>query len=210
VKLDAIHNGIRWFQQEEFPRRRADFEGLVAGQHPKLLLVTCADSRIDPALLTQTEPGDLFVVRNAGNIVPPHSAGAGGEAATIEYGLEALGIEHIVVCGHTHCGAMAALRDPSLADGLDSVPTWLEHARPALDRSCRVGSGEDSLTNTVGANVLAQLDHLRTLPAVQRKLQKGELALHGWVYDFETSAVHVASPGGDFGLLADPTEEEVA
>ena len=149
-------------------------------------------------------------MRNAGNLVPPASSGPGGEAATIEYGLEALGIEHIAVCGHTHCGAMAALRDPSLGEGLETVPAWLEHARPALERDARVGDGADPLTNTVGANVLAQLDHLRTWPFVRRRLENGQLTLHGWVYDFETGAVHVADSAGVFRPLSDAIEQEVA
>jgi carbonic anhydrase len=210
MSLDSIHEGIRLFQQREFPARQAQFARLGSGQNPKFLLVTCADSRIDPALLTQTDPGEIFVVRNAGNLVPPHSAGTGGEAATIEYGIRALGIEHIVVCGHTHCGAVAAFRDPSLAEGLVAVPSWLEHMGGALELETRVGSGDDALTNTVGANVLVQLNHLRTLPAVARGLKEGALTLHGWVYDFETGTVYLADAAGAFNPLDEDSRQEVA
>lgn len=201
MTLDKIYAGVRRFQEQEFPSRRGLFEGLGAGQQPTLLLVTCSDSRIDPALLTQTDPGEIFVVRNAGNIVPPAGGAPGGEMATIEYGIDALRIPHIVVCGHTHCGAMAALRDPKAAEGLSAVPHWIEHGRPALDREARLGDGRDALSNTVAANVLTQLDNLRTYPFVARALERGELELHAWVYDFVSGDLHVADERGVFEPL---------
>ncbi len=219
MALDSIYSGIRLFREREFPSRRESFRALRAGQQPELLLVTCSDSRIDPALLTQTEPGEIFVVRNAGNLVPPAQAGPGGEAATIEYGVEALGIRHIAICGHTHCGAMAALRDPEAAAGLQCVPRWLEHARPALERSVSVGDGSDALTNTIGANVLAQLDNLRTHPFVARAIERDGLQLHGWLYDFVAGELHVCDDAGRFRVLgtqpnqanqANPANREVA
>ncbi len=202
MSLDDVYEGVQRFAEEVFPLRREAFETLAQGQSPKLLLVTCSDSRIDPALLTQTEPGEVFVVRNAGNLVPPADAGPGGEAATIEYGINALGIRDIAVCGHTRCGAMAALRDPESAAGLECVPPWLEHARAALDRRVEVGDGTDPLTNTVGANVLTQLDNLRTFTFIAEALERRELGLHGWVYDFVTGQVHVSDESGKFLPLA--------
>ena len=126
--MDSIIEGFRRFQSDEFPSRRDAFEQLGSGQSPQLMLVTCSDSRIDPGLITQTAPGEIFVIRNAGNLVAPYGSGASGEAGTLEYGIEALKIPHLAVCGHTHCGAMAALRDPSSADGLPAVKQWLEAA----------------------------------------------------------------------------------
>lgn len=200
MALDSILDGIRRFQRTEYPKRKDLFEGLSGGQSPKLLLVTCADSRIDPGLLTQTDPGEVFVVRNAGNFVPPDGVG-GGEAATIEYGVEALGIRDIAVCGHTKCGAMAAALDPESAASLPAVADWIGHASPALSRSTKLNDDGDALSDAVAANVMAQLDHLRTLPAVKRALDRGELTLHGWVYDFVTGTLHVADDDGHFAPL---------
>ncbi|MGH0033844.1 MAG: carbonic anhydrase [Myxococcota bacterium] len=210
MSIDPIYEGIQRFREHEFPRRREAFEALSSGQQPRLLLITCSDSRIDPALLTQTDPGDLFVVRNAGNLVPPSDAGPGGEAATIEYGIEALGIRDIAVCGHAHCGAMAALRDRASAAELACVPPWLEHAQPALARRVRVGDGQDPLTNTVGANVLAQLDNLRTHPFVARAIENDGLRLHGWVYDFVTGELYVSDEAGKFHALSGGATEDLA
>ena len=123
--MQSIHDGIRRFQQDVQPAEQAHFDGLADGQSPQLMLVTCSDSRVDPALFTQTKPGEVFVIRNAGNIVAPHGSGASGEAATLEYGIEALKIPHLAVCGHTKCGAMAAVRDPDSAASLPSVTDWI-------------------------------------------------------------------------------------
>ena len=202
MSLDSIYDGVRRFRDSAYPDRRDEFEALRAGQSPKLLLVTCADSRIDPALLTQTDPGEVFVVRNAGNLVPPASAPTGGEIATIEYGIKALGIEEIAVCGHSHCGAMGALRDPASAEGLETVPAWLEYARGALDREATVGDGSDALMNTAGANVLAQLDNLRSHGFVADALERGALHLHAWIYDFVAGELYVGDESGKFRGLA--------
>jgi len=197
-----IHDGIARFQQNVFPGWKDRFEALAEGQSPELLLVTCSDSRIDPALLTQTEPGELFVIRNAGNFVPPYGEGSGGEAATIEYGIQALGIQHIAVCGHTKCGAMAAARDPESAAGLPAVQEWIGLASEALDRSADLGESTDALTETVAANVLTQIDHLRTHPSVSAAEARGELTLHAWVYDFVRGELWVGDPDGRFRPLS--------
>lgn len=210
MSLDSLFAGIRRFQQSEFPSRSELFRELGGGQKPELLLITCSDSRIDPALLTQTQPGEVFVIRNAGNIVPPASIGTGGEAATIEYAMEALKIPHIAVCGHTHCGAMAALRNPASAEGLEMVPGWLEHAKPALERQEQLGDGGDALSNTVAANVLAQLDHVRSHPSVARALDEGRVTLHAWVYDFERGELYVADADGAYLPLHERLERAVA
>ena len=210
MSLDEIYQGVRRFQEDELPQRREAFEALGAGQQPKLLLVTCSDSRIDPALLTQTEPGELFVIRNAGNLVPPAQAGPGGEAATIEYGIKVLGIRDIAVCGHTHCGAMAALRDPASASSLDNVLPWLEHAKSALERSVSVGDGDDALTNTVGANVLAQLDNLRSFDFIAAAVERKELQLHGWIYDFVSGQLYKSDAAGEFRPLGRAPEPKPA
>jgi carbonic anhydrase len=207
--MEKIYRGVRRFQSEVFPDHRDHFAALGAGQAPRLLLITCADSRIDPALLTQTQPGELFVIRNAGNLVAPYGAFASGEAATIEYGIRALGIQHVAVCGHTHCGAMAALREPESAAGLPAVEAWLEYGKPALEREEAIEGFEAPLTRTVAANVLAQLDHLRTHPSVAEAEASGDLTLHGWVYDFEAGRIFVSDDAAHFRRL-DSVMREVA
>ena len=138
--MDSIYAGIRAFQKQVYPEKAELFQELAGGQKPGLLLITCSDSRIDPALITQTEPGEVFVIRNAGNIVPPWGEGtASGEAGTIEYAIEALGVQHIAVCGHSHCGAMAAVRNPSSAEGLPAVSSWLRFGEPALHEDAELG-----------------------------------------------------------------------
>ena len=200
--MERVFAGIQQFRKDVFPRRRQHFEALAGGQKPELLLITCSDSRIDPALLTQTDPGDIFVVRNAGNIVPPYGDGSGAEAATVQFGIEVLGIRHVAVCGHTHCGAVAALRQPGSADALPAVKQWIEHARPSLARGVEVRAASDALTRTVAANVLTQLDHLRTHPSVAAAEARGELELHGWIYDFERGDLLVSDARGAFASIA--------
>jgi len=205
--MERVYEGIQRFRSEVFPRRRQHFEALAEGQKPELLLITCSDSRIDPALFTQSDPGEIFVVRNAGNLVPRYGEGSGAEAATVQYGIEVLGIRHIAVCGHTHCGAIAALRQPGAAESLPAVKQWIEHARPALARAADVSRPVDALTRTVASNVLAQLDHLRTHPSVAAAEQRGELELHGWIYDFERGDLLVADADGRFTSIAETASE---
>jgi carbonic anhydrase len=162
------------------------------------LFITCSDSRIDPGLLTQTQPGELFILRNAGNLVPAYGAVSGGEAATIEYAIAVLKVRDIIVCGHSHCGAMGGLLDPQEIEGLPAVRTWLNHAE-ATARIIKENYGhiverEARLTATVEENVLVQLENLRTHPAVAAALSRDELKLHGWVYKFETGQVFAYDP----------------
>src|SRR3954470_18719020 len=127
--MEKIIDGVRRFQADVFARQRDLFEQLaVRRQTPQALFITCSDSRIDPNLITQTEPGDLFILRNAGNIVPPCGAANGGEEATIEFALVGLGVRDIIVCGHSHCGAMHGLHHPEALEGMPTMTAWLAHA----------------------------------------------------------------------------------
>lgn len=118
--MQKLIEGIHQFQRESFLPLQGLFEQLARGQQPETLFITCSDSRIDPNLLTQSKPGDLFILRNAGNIIPPHGAGNGGEAATIEFAAGALAVRDIIVCGHSHCGAMKGLLQPEQVASLHS------------------------------------------------------------------------------------------
>lgn len=197
--MQRLVDGIHHFQQNIFSSQKRLFERLAKGQHPLALFITCSDSRICPSLLTQTEPGELFILRNAGNVVPPYGAVRGGEAATIEYAVSVLNVDDIIICGHSHCGAMNGLLYPDQIDGLTAVQEWLAHAaatsRIIKENYGHLKEGQARLTATVEENVLVQLENLRTHPSVAAALGRGELALHGWVYKFEAGQVFAYDPG---------------
>ncbi|OYX32510.1 MAG: carbonic anhydrase [Caulobacterales bacterium 32-69-10] len=185
--------GVVKFQQEVFPQQAALFEKLAHGQTPEALFITCSDSRIETGMLTQSLPGDLFVVRNAGNIVPPHFHGAGATTSAIEFACVALNVPHIVVCGHTQCGAMKGAMN---LDGLDTLPhvrDWLSYSKAAVDITNELGkdlNDHDRNLMLLEQNVILQLQHLRTHPAVAVRLARGDLRLHGWVYDIADGEVY--------------------
>lgn len=195
--LKALTEGIRHFQSKVFPVQRTLFEKLSLGQSPKTLFITCSDSRIDPNLLTQSAPGELFIIRNAGNIIPPYGPAPSGETASIEYAISALGVKDVVVCGHSQCGAMSALLEPEHLKDLPAVRKWLKHAETTqrIIKENHNDLRDDALlTATIEENVLTQLQHLANHPAVAAKLAKGELRLHGWVYHIKTGEVHAYDP----------------
>ena len=184
--------GVHRFKQGVFREERELFERLSRGQEPQTLFITCSDSRIDPNLITHTAPGDLFVLRNAGNLVPAFGATNGGEVATIEFAVAGLEVRDIVVCGHSHCGAMKGLLHPDYTSELPAVAEWLKHAEPTrrIIRS-KYGhlAGEALLDAAIEENVLMQLENLQTHPAVAVALAQDKLKLHAWVYDIASGEV---------------------
>ena len=206
--MQRLIQGIHQFQQDGFRPLQDLFEQLAKGQAPETLFITCSDSRIDPNLLTRSKPGDLFILRNAGNIVPPHGvADGGGESATIEFAVIGLGVKDIIICGHSHCGAMNGLLQPEQLADLPALSSWLRHAQ-GTERIIRDNyahlDGNQLLTAMIEENVLVQLEHLRTLPAVASGLARGSLKLHGWVYKIETGEVFAFEPrSGQFVPLAE-------
>ena len=189
--MEKIVNGIVQFQNQPFEDRKALFAELANGQSPEVLFITCADSRIDPNLVTQTEPGELFICRNAGNIVPPHVKVAGGVTASIEYAVAVLGVKNIVICGHTDCGATKGALNPQGLEELPHVHDWLNNSRAAVEvvkAKCGRATAEELLMVTE-ENVLLQLQHLRTHPAVAARIANKEISLHGWVYHIENGVV---------------------
>jgi carbonic anhydrase len=195
--MEKLIRGLHTFQNEFFDSQQALFARLAKGQSPETLFITCSDSRINPNLLTQTEPGELFILRNAGNLVPPYGATNGGEGATIEYAVAALGVKDIIVCGHSHCGAMKGLLHPEDLDTLPAVAAWLKQAeatRRIIGENYADTPEEEKLTATVKENVLVQLENLRTHPSVASALQRGDLHLHGWVYEIESGRVYGYDP----------------
>ena len=196
----AILEGVRHFQDNLFEADANLFQALFKRQQPKVLFITCSDSRIDTSLLTQSKPGELFIIRNAGNIVPPHGSTCGGITATIEYAVSVLNVEHVVICGHSRCGAMDAVMHPELMENLPAVRTWLSYAEATRSIVAAKVGLENSQTKVdlcAQENVMVQLTHLRTLPSVAAKLSKGDLSLHGWMYHFETGIVTAFDPEED-------------
>ncbi len=195
--MQKLVKGIHHFQDQIFSSKREMFERLHHGQQPDALFITCADSRINPNLITHTEPGELFILRNAGNIVPPHGAGTCGEAATIEYAVAVLGVRDIIVCGHSQCGAMHALLAPEKVADLPSVSGWLSHAeatRNILKENYAHLDDEAKANVAIQENVLVQLENLKTLPSVASALARGAINLHGWVYKIQTGEVFAFDP----------------
>lgn len=196
--MQKLIEGIHQFQQTVFDTQKSLFERLASGQQPLALFITCSDSRIDPNLLTQTKPGELFIMRNAGNIVPSYGAAAGGEAATIEYAVAVLKVKDIIICGHSLCGAMGALLHPEQLKDLAAVSDWLKHASATariMDENYQhITEANARLTATVEENVLVQLENLRTHPTVAAALSRGDLKIHGWTYKFESGQVFSYDP----------------
>lgn len=195
--MQRLVEGIHYFQKIDVPSHRQLFEGLSQGQRPMACFITCSDSRIDPNRITNTNPGELFIVRNAGNIVPPHGTSNNSEAAAVEFAIAKLGIQDIIVCGHNHCGAMDGLMQPAGLAGMPAVRSWLRHAaatRHIIQSSYSHLTGEAMLTAAAEENVLVQMEHLHTLPSVAVGLNRGEVRLHGWMYKLETGEVFAYHP----------------
>ncbi len=196
--MKRLIQGLHEFQTNYFSTHRELFELLSQGQKPRILFITCSDSRIDPNLITQTEPGEMFIIRNAGNIIPPYGATNGGEGAAVEYAVHALGVQDIIVCGHSHCGAMKGLLQISkLEEEMPTVYEWLKHAeatRRTMKEHYQSYEGEELLEAAVEENVLTQLENLRTYPVIHSRLKSGQINLHGWIYEIETGQVLEYNP----------------
>jgi carbonic anhydrase len=178
-----------------FGQRPEEFAKLAEGQSPDVLFITCSDSRVVPALITGARPGELFELRTAGNIVPPYTPGRpAGEAATVEYAVAVLGVRNIVVCGHSHCGAVGALVRGDDLDAVPAVRDWLAHA---ADRPQGGDPADPTVADAVQSHVLTQLQRLRSYPCVAEGLTDGRLTLRGWYYEVHTGTVreHRADSG---------------
>ncbi|NEQ32133.1 MAG: carbonic anhydrase [Leptolyngbya sp. SIO4C5] len=191
--MKKLISGLRQFQSTYVPSHQAMLQELAQGQHPRVLFIACSDSRVDPALITQAEIGEIFVIRNAGNIVPPYESTNGGEGATIEYAIHALDIKQIIVCGHTNCGAMKGLLQlGKLEEEMPLVYNWLKHTeatRRLVNENYSHLEKAERLDMLVGENVLTQIDNLRTYPVIRSKLHRGDLSIHAWIYNIENGEV---------------------
>jgi len=204
MTIDRLIEGYRAFRAR-FESDHEVFNRLAEeGQDPKVMWIGCSDSRVVPELITGADPGELFNVRNIANVVPPASSPACATGAAVEYAVRHLHVDHIVVCGHTDCGGIAALDADLDATAEPHIVTWLELARPARDRVLAAGvpAAERSL-ETIKTNVLMQLDNLRTYPCVADAEAAGRINLHGWLYDLHDGRVRAHdSKTGDWGLIA--------
>lgn len=191
--MQKLIEGIRQFQSSYVPSKQALMAELSKGQHPRVLFIGCSDSRVSPEIITQADIGDLFIIRNAGNIVPPFEAANGGEGATIEYAIEALDIKQVIVCGHSQCGAMKGLLQlGDLEDKMPLVYEWLHHTaatRKLVQDNYGHLEKKEMLDALVAENVLTQIENLRTYPVIRSKLYGGDLAIHAWIYKIETGEV---------------------
>jgi carbonic anhydrase len=195
--MRKLIRGLREFKDNHFPSHLELFEKLEMGQKPRVLFITCSDSRIDPNLLTKADVGELFIMRNAGNIIPPYGS-LSGEGATIEYAIQSLEIEQVIVCGHTHCGAMnGLLKLDHLREEMPIVYEWLklaEGTRRLVKENYNHLTNKELLEITSAENVLTQIDHLKTYPIVRSRLYQGRLNIYGWVYNLETGEVLAYDP----------------
>jgi carbonic anhydrase len=215
MNTDSILDRAGRFRGDVFPKESELYRHLAHnGQSPKALMISCADSRVVPEIITQARPGDLFVCRNAGNIVPPFSQANGGVSSAVEYAIVALKVRDIVVCGHSDCGAMKAFLQPEKLVEMPNVAAWLRHAHaaesvvnaayPALEESAKVRA-------LALENVVAQIQHLRTHPSVAAALARGELTLHGWFFEIDSGTILTLNGAtGTFSAVEDNTPPFIA
>ena len=189
--MQKVIEGFLRFQKDVFPERTQLFKQLAQRQNPKVLFVTCSDSRVVPELFTQQEPGDLFVIRNAGNIVPSYGPEPGGVSASVEYAVSVLQVSDIVICGHSNCGAMEAISSCQCLDHLPAVAHWLRYSdsAKAIIAAQEYVTPQEKTDALVRQNVIAQLANIRTHPSVALALAQRRLDLHGWVYDIEKGVI---------------------
>jgi carbonic anhydrase len=198
--LGQLKAGIRRFRTKVYPERRETYVKAVSEpQRPLALFVTCADSRIDPELITQSGPGDLFVLRNIGNMIPAYGEMLGGVSAVVEYAVSLLKVKHVVVCGHSDCGAMAALMKPEGMKEMPSVKNWMNNAAAALSVAKSLSTPDETPAHfarrLTEENVLSQMQHLRTHPSVAGAMAREELTISGWVYDIGRGEVRISEGG---------------
>lgn len=191
--MKKLIRGLDKFRQTYVSSHQELLEQLSHGQNPRVLFIACSDSRVDPNLITNTDIGELFVIRNAGNIIPPYGAANGGEGGTIEYAISALGIEQVVICGHSNCGAMKGLlKLNKLQKDMPLVYDWLKHAestRRLVMENYPHYEGKDLMEVLVAENVLIQIENLKTYPIVRARLHQGRLKIYPWIYNIETGNV---------------------
>ncbi|RRA47410.1 carbonic anhydrase [Acidipila sp. EB88] len=200
VVLEKLKEGVRRFQSEVHAEKAEEYrQAASTPQQPHTLIVACADSRVDVESITSSGPGEVFIARNIGNMVPAYGVMMGGVSAVIEYAVSALKVQHVVICGHSDCGAMKALLKPESTDAMPTVRAWLNNGHAALQvadalEGTDVGPTE-RLPRLTEQNVLMQMRHLKTHPSIAGALARNELTISGWVYEIGTGQVRIAEDG---------------
>lgn len=198
--MDKLYKGLHHFRESFFRKEEEFFHRISSGQNPEVLFITCSDSRVDPNLVTQSRPGELFIVRNVGNIVPPHDAirDKNSVAAALEYAVGALKVKDIVICGHSNCGALQAMFSTDVGmPGYAHLRNWLSLASPLHDIMQQYyGTRTRAVFARIAEeeNVLLQLENIQTYPFINEALQAGTLRLHGWYYDIGNGRVYAYNP----------------
>ena len=209
--LERLKAGVRRFQSEVHAENAAEYlHAATHPQRPHTLVIACADSRVDVESITSSGPGELFITRNIGNMVPAYGEMLGGVSAVIEYAVLALGVQHVVICGHSDCGAMKALLNPDSTAAMPTVRTWLTNGQAALHVADSLGGPADGFDAKLGRlteeNVLMQMLHLKTHPSVAGAVASGELTVSGWVYDIGSGAIRIVEDGSREFLPVRPDE----
>jgi carbonic anhydrase len=184
--VERVIEGHKRFLSEIFPLRKKQFHLLSESQAPEFLFITCADSRVVPDLILGTGPGDLFIIRNAGNVVPVSAPEGDGVTATIEYAVEVLKVKHAILCGHSDCGALKAAVNTNSLETLPKAKKWLRHVEAAFHHRQPVNHAEGEgaeLAALIRGNVVAQLENMKAQPSVAQAVKNGSLTIHGWYYD---------------------------
>ena len=190
--MERLIEGHKRFLAEVFPERKSHFHLLAEGQSPQWLFITCSDSRVIPDLILNTEPGDLFISRCIGNVVPVTHNEVDGVTATIEYAVEVLKVKHVIICGHSDCGALKAAVDRKALEGLPKAKRWLQHVEEAFNHRQPLNpeDGESAeLGSLIRGNVVAQLMNLKAQTSVVHAMGEGRLTVHGWYYDILTGRI---------------------
>lgn len=205
--MKNLVKGYLRFRNDVFPQLKDHYRLLADRQSPDALFITCADSRVVPNLILQTEPGDLFLARNVGNVVPPTGEMPGGISATVEYAVEVLKVRHVIICGHSDCGAVKAVLQRKDMSRLPITDKWLKYVEAAWqyrDPGDPAGDEKAQHTALIHANVIAQVNNLKTHPEVAAGMAKGTLQVHGWYYDIMSGAIEAYDQQTHkFGLLED-------
>jgi len=206
--MNDLVAGFLKFRESGYPERAELFHKLARSQSPETLFIACSDSRVVPELVTQTEPGGMFVIRNAGNIVPSYGPEPGGVSGTVEYAVAVLGVKYVVICGHSNCGAMTAIAKGHDLSQMPAVSSWLRHAdaAKAVNAAHHHNSEQAKVDDLVRQNVIAQLNNLRTHPSVALALSQKKLRLHGWMFDIESGEIDALDhqSGGFLDLIEHP------
>lgn len=193
--MQQLIDGYTRFRSDVYPQHSKLFEKLAKGQQPQALFICCSDSRVMPEMMMQCEPGVIFPLRNAGNLVPPSSENGSGAGATVEYAVRVLKVADVIVCGHSDCGAMKGLLQTEQLEALPIVKAWLQNAGESARwltstlKEATTMSFEERLQLVTEANVVAQMQNLHAHPAVYEFVRKGALNVHGWMYDIGSGGI---------------------